>query len=58
MFHEKGDWRREQKSAFARGFLAELTVLRLLRGNAPIRHALHLLKSVLNYSKTAILIMC
>ena len=46
MFHEKGDWRREQKSAFARGFLAELTVLRLLRGNAPIRHALHLLEGV------------
>lgn len=46
MFHGSGDWRREQKSAFARGWLQELTLLRLSRGNAPIRHALHLLENV------------
>ena len=46
VFHEKTDFWREQRSAFARGIVAELTVLRLARLAAPVRHALHLLEQV------------
>ena len=46
VFHEKTDFWREQRSAFARGIVAELTVLRLARLTAPVRHALHLLEEV------------
>ena len=46
VFHEKTDFWREQRSAFARGIVAELTVLRLARLTAPVRHALHLLEQV------------
>ena len=46
VFQEKTDFWREQRSAFARGIVAELTVLRLARLAAPVRHALHLLEQV------------
>ena len=40
VFHEDTDFWREQRSAFGRGMVAELTVLRLARLMAPVRHAL------------------
>ena len=46
VFHEDTDFWREQRSAFARGMVAELTVLRLARLMAPVRHALLLLEDV------------
>ena len=46
VFHEDTDFWREQRSAFARGMVAELTVLRLARLTAPVRHALLLLEDV------------
>lgn len=46
VFHEKTDFWREQRSAFGRGIVAELTVLRLARLMAPVRHALLLLEDV------------
>ncbi len=46
VFHEEADFWREQKSAFAPGIVAELTLLRFARAMAPVRHALRLLEEV------------
>ena len=46
VFHEEADFWREQKSAFAPGIIAELTLLRFARAMAPVRHALRLLEEV------------
>lgn len=46
IFSQPTDWKSEQKSAFAQGWFAELTYLRLFRSFAPIRHAVNCLEDL------------
>lgn len=46
IFQQAVDVKIEQKAAFASGWLAEMTYLRLFRGLAPIRHAVNCLEDL------------